>query len=132
MDMRSHWNRLPTSMASCFMRRLYLWAVPFAPILTDMKFLQPSYTEGGLSAAQFIGDVWVRSFRRAEFLVIRRGRDQSCRAEVVLLMVVAMVVGTALATALGRLNFPIVQALSPRYATPALIFWSVVGLLSFS
>ncbi len=105
---------------------------PFGTILAGMiRFIQPSYAEGGLLAAQIMGILGLVISAGLGIFVISRGRDQTCRAEAILLMIMAMVVGTALVTALGRLTFSYAQALSSRYATPALVFWSAAGVLSY-
>lgn len=53
-------------------------------------------------------------------------------AESVLLTTSLFIVLTASVTALGRLDFGLEQALSPRYATPSLIFWvAFFGLALF-
>ncbi len=40
-----------------------------------------------------------------------------------LTLIVMFILGTAIATALGRVDFGLTQAASGRYATPALVFW---------
>lgn len=55
-------------------------------------------------------------------------RDESALA-LALLGFIAYVAATALATAGGRLNFGIEQALSSRYSTPALMAWACLALL---
>lgn len=105
---------------------------PFGSILADVfRPVQPSYVQNGLLTAQVMGIFGLVISAALGLLVVSRGRDQTCRAEAVLLMILAMVVGTALVTALGRLNFTYAQALSSRYATPALIFWAATGLLGY-
>jgi hypothetical protein len=53
-------------------------------------------------------------------------------AESVLLATSLFVILTACVTALGRVDFGLNQALSPRYATPSLIFWvALFGLALF-
>jgi hypothetical protein len=52
-----------------------------------------------------------------------RLRGQLPTARFVLLGIAGFVVASALVTALGRINFPLEQALSDRYFTPVLIYW---------
>lgn len=105
---------------------------PFGSILADAFWPFPSsYVVDGLFIAQVMGIFGLVLSVALGLLVVSRGRDRACRAEAILLAVMAMVAGTALVTALGRLNFSYAQALSSRYATPALVFWSAAGLLSY-
>ncbi len=50
-------------------------------------------------------------------------RRRLSTARLVLLGIGGFVVASAFVTALGRINFPLEQALSARYFTPALIYW---------
>jgi len=45
------------------------------------------------------------------------------RYSTTLTLIIMFILGTAIATALGRVEFGLTQAASGRYATPALIFW---------
>ncbi|GEO38398.1 hypothetical protein SAE02_25460 [Skermanella aerolata] len=105
---------------------------PFGVIIANtLQFLQLFDAEGGLLAAQIMGSFGLLISVGLGFLVIVQWRGETCRAEAILLTIIFMVVGTAIVTALGRLNFTYTQALSSRYTTPALIFWSATGLLGY-
>jgi hypothetical protein len=74
----------------------YLGA-PFGPISADVSsYFQFSQAGVGVFAAQAMGLLGLVISAVLGILVVKRGRDQACRAEGALLMVVAMVVGTAL------------------------------------
>ena len=104
---------------------------PFGSILSDVfRYLQPFHMGAGIFTAQVMGLFGMVISAILGLLVVSRGRDQVCRAEAVLLMIMAMVVGSALVTGLGRLNFSYGQALSSRYMTPALLFWAAAGTLA--
>jgi hypothetical protein len=103
---------------------------PFGSILADMfQYFQLRYIDVNVITAQAAGLLGLVISVVLGIFVVSQGRDQACRAEAVLLMVMAMVVGTAFMTALGRLNLPYSQALASRYMTPTLVFWSAVGVL---
>ena len=65
-------------------------------------------------------------------LAVRRAmrRDALDRPALFLWSVVLFVLVSAGVTTLGRFEFGMVQALSPRYITPAAVLWSAVALLS--
>jgi hypothetical protein len=52
-----------------------------------------------------------------------QSRRQLSTTRLALLGIAGFVVASAFVTALGRINFPLEQALSARYFTPALIYW---------
>ena len=59
--------------------------------------------------------------------IVRRPRYSPTHA--VLLAIAGFIIGAALATALGRVNFGVGQANATRYATPSFIFLLVTGAL---
>ena len=61
--------------------------------------------------------------------LLHRGRDAD-RAQLALLATAAFVVGFGVLAGLGRLKFGLVQTLSSRYATPALLFWLSLALIA--
>ncbi len=63
-------------------------------------------------------------------LIIRR--NLATPARLALLHIAGFTVATALLTGLGRLNFGLEQALSSRYATPAMVFWTALDFLVWS
>ena len=64
----------------------------------------------------------------AAVLWIRRGRARL--AQVALLHVLFFGLITACLVGMGRLNFPLVEAMTSRYVTPAMVFWiSLVSLV---
>ncbi len=93
--------------------------------------------------AIYLGSPWVRQYdRSATFfgtaglvvalcLVLRfRSYVQSRSAlSVQLVLTLVFCLGTALITALGRVNLGLMQAFSSRYQTVALLFWCCLGLL---
>ena len=64
------------------------------------------------------------------YLLLRRSAARP--AQLALFHVMTFVLATALMTAWGRMQFGIEQALSSRYGTPALIFWTATALLLWS
>lgn len=74
---------------------------------------------GGLAAALF-----------AAWFVLRRRPARPAR--VALLLVAGVVVAAAVLTALGRFQLGAPQALSSRYATPVLLFWTALLALYWS
>jgi hypothetical protein len=59
-------------------------------------------------------------------------RKKARPAQLVLLHVMMFVLATALLTASGRMQFGLSQALSPRYGTAALLFWTATSFLLWS
>jgi hypothetical protein len=84
----------------------------------------------GRSAALVMGIVFVLATLPPALRALRR-RDEWALA-LALLCFIAFVAVSALATAGGRLNFGIDQALSSRYTTPALMAWACLALLHAS
>ena len=66
----------------------------------------------------------------AIYTLSRRGRV--CPARLALVHIMMFVVVTMILTTLGRWQFGITQAFSPRYGTPALVFWTALGLTLWS
>jgi hypothetical protein len=60
------------------------------------------------------------------------GHPRARPAEVALLAVVAFSLACGLATSIGRLSEPLEQAMSSRYATAALVFWTALLFLMWS
>jgi hypothetical protein len=93
--------------------------------------------------AIYLGSPWVREYDRAAIFfgtaglvlalcaVLRlRSYVQGFSAfSVQLVLTLAFCLGTALITALGRINLSPMQAFSSRYQTVALLFWCCLGLL---
>ena len=59
-------------------------------------------------------------------------RREARPAQLALFHVMAFVMATALMTASGRMQLGLEQALSPRYGTPALVFWTATAFLLWS
>ena len=59
-------------------------------------------------------------------------RKKASPAQLVLLHLMMFVLATALLTASGRMQFGLSQALSPRYGTAALLFWTAASFLLWS
>jgi hypothetical protein len=57
-----------------------------------------------------------------------RAADDVRRPLSALLAVMAFIAATAFVTGLGRADFPFEQALSSRYATPALVYWAALAI----
>ncbi|RPH40831.1 MAG: hypothetical protein EHM87_21260 [Burkholderiales bacterium] len=77
--------------------------------------------------AAFAGVVLLAGSARVAWMLLTRRPTDSLRTA--LLMFVAFVVGTAIVTAAGRLEYGLSQALSERYATPALMAWFALAVL---
>jgi len=58
--------------------------------------------------------------------VMRRTTAPTNHAAIALVHVGLFVLGAASVTALGRIMFPLEQAICPRYTTPALVFWATI------
>jgi hypothetical protein len=81
----------------------------------------------GRAIAALAGLVLLAGSARVAWLLLTRRPTDSLRTA--LLMFVAFVVGTAVVTAAGRLEYGLSQALSERYATPALMAWFALAIL---
>jgi hypothetical protein len=81
----------------------------------------------GRVVASVAGLVLLAGSARVAWLLLTRRPADSLRTA--LLMFVAFVVGTAVVTAAGRLEYGLSQALSERYATPALMAWLALAIL---
>jgi hypothetical protein len=77
---------------------------------------------GGVGLIGYVITAWYA------YQMVRRPREFG-EAHYVILAMMAFVVGTAFVTGLGRINFPIQQALASRYGTFALIFWAAALVL---
>jgi hypothetical protein len=60
----------------------------------------------------------------------RRGRPIGADPELLFLGITGLMIGTALLTALGRLEFGVEQAITERYATPMSLFWLSLAMLA--
>lgn len=81
----------------------------------------------GRVVASIAGLVLLAGSARVAWMLLMRRPSDSLR--VALLMFVAFVVGTAIVTAAGRLEYGLSQALSDRYTTPALMAWLALVVL---
>ncbi|HME33142.1 MAG TPA: hypothetical protein VKG65_10350 [Terriglobales bacterium] len=93
--------------------------------------------------AVYLGSPWVHANYRAAALIGTAGAVIACALiarssflaspssafSVELVLTLLFCLGTSFVTALGRLNFGVRYALSPRYQTFALLFWCCLGLL---
>jgi hypothetical protein len=90
-------------------------------------YLGSAWVQAGLRSAGIIG---IAGVGIACFLVARPGWYARTNKAFSLQMVLILLfcIGTSLLTALGRLNFGVSYAFSPRYQTFVLIFWCCLGL----
>jgi hypothetical protein len=65
-------------------------------------------------------------------LLLWRGRAHFRPAQGALAHILLFIMSGAALVALGRLNLPMIDALTYRYHTPALIFWSCLAVLGWS
>jgi hypothetical protein len=93
--------------------------------------------------AIYLGSTWVREYDRSAIFFGTAGVVLALCAmlrfrsyvqgfgafSVQLVLTLAFCLGTALITALGRVNLGLMQAFSSRYQTVALLFWCCLGLL---
>lgn len=64
--------------------------------------------------------------------ILWRKRDHARAAHWALLHVLLFILITAVAVGLGRINFPLIEAMTSRYVTPAMVFWITLVLLAWS
>lgn len=100
---------------------------PFETILFTLVYLgSPGFRlfGGGMmggAAAGLLGTVFVLLAGIASAFILRRGRNDPIR--VALIVFIAYIGGTALATAGGRVEFGLAAAVASRYTTPTLMAW---------
>ena len=61
-----------------------------------------------------------------------RSREKVHPTHIALFFILLFIMGTGFLVGLGRINFPLMDALVSRYATPAMIFWSALVSLVWS
>ena len=65
-------------------------------------------------------------------IVTLRERSRQTPAAIAMLHVLAFLAASSAVTAVGRVQFPMKDALTTRYATPSLLFWATLVALVFS
>lgn len=119
--------------------RVFPAALAFGLTFLGAPLEQPLALVGGVFAdtqARVIASIaagvvgaagWVRLSLRAR----RHGRAWP-RAQIVLWLIATFILATAAVTALGRASlFPVAEAMTSRYLTPALVFWSALLLMAW-
>lgn len=107
-----------------------LWQQPGTAMTYLLLYLGSPFhhlVDGGALVAQLMGGFLLLS--SLFFLLQALARRE--RFPMVLLALLLFIGATALATAAGRMMFGLEQALSYRYATPALIAWAALLILYF-
>jgi hypothetical protein len=94
------------------------------------RLVKPSGWMAQLPWAQAGGGVGICLLGLAAAMLLRR-RPSIRGDQAIFLATAAYGVGTALLMALGRVGFGQEYALSARYSSPALLFWSVLGVIGF-
>jgi hypothetical protein len=64
--------------------------------------------------------------------VLGRGRLRRQPAHIALLHVLFFILATSVLVGMGRVNFPLIEAMTSRYVTPAMVFWVALVSLVWS
>ncbi len=100
---------------------------PIALIADYLTHRHPAWWTTPLMWATAFGALGVIVFGVAMLFVAVRGRAPG-NAQLVFFGIATYSIGVAGLTALGRLQFGLRQALTPRYSTPVLLFWLSLAL----
>jgi hypothetical protein len=123
---------LPTLVADGANYALAYLGGPFAQGARNVieRLSQGAWGPAGRIAIWF-GSIGFALFLGAGVCLIGRGK-QAQPAQLVLFHIASLIVITAVMTAKGRMQFGLEQALSSRYGTLALLFWTAIVLLLWS
>lgn len=109
----------------------YLGSPIDPPIQSALNWLIPSRDSVRLAYCAVFGSAGELAALWVLFCVWFR-RERFNRAQAALANILLFIMLTAALVAMGRLNLPMIEALTYRYHTPALIFWSCLAVLAWS
>jgi hypothetical protein len=109
----------------------YLGVAVDEPFVAVTRALGLDWTAYRVATSALAGAVGVLCFLRFAVLALSRPAQMGASATA-MLHILAFLASSALLTAIGRVRFGLVDALTSRYATPSLLFWACLTGLALA